>query len=135
MGEGDERGAIRVHSKPEWRERSRRRRNRRRSGPGDRSMVQGDYIDGAWSWIGLHGNEQMRLVENADLSRAPRRRNSTLGKFERGAAVLCADAFLVQNERIDRRCASYVHVVVAEINAHGRAGGRDNFLEFQTLAI
>src|SRR5262245_47152045 len=135
MGERDERSAVRIHGKSEWGERSRRRRNRRWRRPGDRAAVQGDDIDGAWSGIRLHRDEQMRLIEHADLSRAAGRRNPTPGEFEHGTAILCADVFLTQHERIDRGRASYVQMVVAEINADRRAGGRDKLLELQTIAI
>src|SRR5262245_66104606 len=98
MGEGDERRAVRIHGKSERCERSRRRRNRRRRRPGDGSTVQGDDIDGAWSWIGLYGDEQMRLVENADLRRTPHWGNPALGQFEHGSPILCADVFLMEHE-------------------------------------
>src|SRR5262249_53391995 len=76
-----------------------------------------------------------RLVENTDLSRAAHGGSPTLGELEHRTAILAADAVLVKDERIDRRRASDVHVVVAEINTDRSACGRDNFLEFQAIAV
>ena len=122
----DERRAVAVGGEAERRQRACRRGNGRGRRAGHPASIERHDVDRARIGIGLQRDQEPLLVNHADLRRAAGRRNSAARQRQSGRAVQPVDGTPVNHERVDRRGAGDVHMVVAEVHADRRAGRRDD---------
>ena len=104
-------------------------------GAGDRAIVKPDDINGAGIRIGLQRHEQPPLVDRRRLAPCCRWRRAASRQFQRRGAIQPFHVILTHHERIDRRRPGDVHVIVAEVDAHRRAGRGHQLVEPEAVAI